>query len=284
MNSLSVLVAWRGLLLVLTIAAFATGCVNLWERPRPSAVPEIRPGLVAGYLPTKALPNSLILLPPPPGAGSAAFALDQDIARRSFALRDTSRWALAVSDADLTFPHAADTFSCVLNVPITEIDTPYLYLLLRRTLTDAGLSTYAAKNHFNRDRPFESNKKSICTPDDKAALEKDGSYPSGHSAVGWAWALILSEISPAQTDAILARGRVFGESRNVCNVHWHSDVVQGRFMGAGTVARLHAGPSFRADLEAAKAELASVRAKGLKPSRDCNAEVLAMSLQPSLVP
>jgi len=70
-------------------------------------------------------------------------------------------------------------------------------------------------------------------------LEKDGSYPSGHSAVGWAWALILSEISPAQTDAILARGRVFGESRNVCNVHWHSDVVQGRSMGASTVARLH---------------------------------------------
>lgn len=115
-------------------------------------------------------------------------------------------------------------------------------------------------------------------------LEKDGSYPSGHSAVGWAWALILSEISPAQTDAILARGRVFGESRNVCNVHWHSDVVQGRFMGAGTVARLHAGGAFRADLETAKAELAAVRAKGLKPTRDCNAEALAMSLRPSLAP
>ena len=37
------------------------------------------------------------------------------------------------------------------------------------------------------------------------------------SAIGWTWALTLSEISPDQTDAILARGRAFGESRVVCN-------------------------------------------------------------------
>ena len=31
----------------------------------------------------------------------AALALDEEISRRSFALRDTPRWLLAVSDADL---------------------------------------------------------------------------------------------------------------------------------------------------------------------------------------
>ena len=45
----------------------------------------------------------------------------------------------------------------------------------------------------------------------------------------------------------------FGESRNVCNVHWHSDVVQGRTLGAATLARLHAEPAFRAELEAVRA-------------------------------
>ena len=64
----------------------------------------------------------------------------------------------------------------------------------------------------------------------------------------------------------------YGESRNVCNVHWYSDVVQGRVMAAGTVARLHAEPAFRADLEAAKAELAAVRSQNLSPSRDCAEE------------
>jgi acid phosphatase (class A) len=48
------------------------------------------------------------------------------------------------------------------------------------------------------------------------------------------------------------------------------------------VARLHSDPKFRADLEAAKAELAAVRSKGLKPTRDCQAEAAAMAFQPPL--
>ena len=35
--------------------------------------------------------------------------------------------------------------------------------------------------------------------------------------------------------------------------------------------------AFLADLEAAKAELAAVRAKGLKPLRDCAAEAAALA-------
>jgi acid phosphatase (class A) len=280
---------WRGLLLGIMIVGITAGCAGIMAgcagvngRNKPAAVAEIRPGLLVGYLSTKEHPNSLVLLPPPPAAGSAALALDEEISRRSFALRDTPRWLLAGSDADLHFPHAAGTFSCALNAPITEEDTPYLYLLLRRTLTDVGLSTYATKNHYQRSRPFFWNQEPLCTPNDRARLEKDGSYPSGHTAAGWGWALILSEISPDQTDAILARGLAFGESRNVCNVHWHSDVVQGRVVAAGAVARLHTVPAFRADLEAARAELAAVRNKGLKPTRDCSAEAAALAVQPSL--
>ena len=262
---------------VLVCIAIIAGCTINKGGSKLAAVPEFRPGLLVGYLPAKAIPNSLTLLPPPPVPGSAAFAFDEEVAQRTFALRGTPRFTLALSDYDLRFQHAAGTFSCALNAPITEQHTPHLYMLLRRTLTDAGLSTYAAKDHYNRNRPFVLNNEPICAPETKAQLEKDGSYPSGHTSVGWAWALILSEISPEQTDAILARGRAFGENRNVCNHHWNSDVVWGRFMGAATVARLHADATFRADLEAAKAELAAVRAKGLKPTRDCKVESLALA-------
>ena len=106
---------------------------------------------------------------------------------------------------------------------------------------------------------------------------KDGSYPSGHTAIGWAWALILSEIAPERADAIFARGRAFAESRVICNIHWHRNVVEGRFMGAAAVARLHADSAFHAELEAAKAEFAVLRSKGLKPTRDCQDETEALS-------
>jgi acid phosphatase (class A) len=276
--------ALRRVSLALACLVIIAACASFETSSKPASVPEIRPGILAGYLPPKSLPNSLALLPPPPAAGSTAFSLDDEIYRKTRVMRGTPRWVLAADDANLMFPQAAGTFSCALNAPITEEDTPHLYMLMRRTLTDAGLSTYTAKNHYNRSRPFVVNKETSCTPDQEKQLMTDGSYPSGHAAIGWAWALILSEIAPEHTDAILARGLAFGQSRVICGVHWQSDVIEGRFIGAGTVARLHADPLFRADLEAAKAELAAVRAKSLKPRHDCKTEAAALALQPPLAP
>jgi hypothetical protein len=199
----------KNAMLVVVALFFVSGAVNIttaYGRQPTGAVPEIRPGLLMGYLPKEALPNSLLLLPPPPPAGSVAFALDEDFARKSLAQRGTPRWTQAAVDADLSFPNAAGIFSCALKARITEERTPHLYVLLRRTLTDAGLSTYAAKDHYQRKRPSMVNKEPICTPAEQADIEKEGSYPSGHASVRWAWAVILSEIAPRQTDAILARG------------------------------------------------------------------------------
>ncbi len=119
-----------------------------------------------------------------------------------------------------------------------------------------------------------------CRPEDEDALRSNGSYPSGHTAIGWAWALVLAEASPDQSDAIFARGRAFGDSRLVCDVHWESDVLEGRMIGAATVARLHAEPTFLADLEAAKSELAAARANTLTPQRDCKLEASALAQTP----
>jgi acid phosphatase (class A) len=271
-------------LVVLAGILIFAGCAGLQTPVKPVGVPEFRPGIPAGYLPATALPNSLALLPQPPATGSAALAMDEETYRQTRAFRGTPRWDLATQDAELKFPEAAGTFSCAIKAPITEKDTPRLYMLLRRALMDAGLSTYRAKNQYKRTRPFVAYKEASCTPGEESKLMADGSYPSGHSSLGWAWALILSEIDPEHSDAVLARGRAFSESRVVCGVHWQSDVIEGRFIGASTVSRLHADPVFRADIEAARAELAAVRAKGLKPVRDCEAEARGMALQPPIAP
>ncbi len=244
----------------------------------PEFQPQLKLGALQGYLASTNLPDSLALIPPPPAPGSAAFALDVEVAQNTFTLRDTPRFILAASDFELNAPHFVEVFSCALNTQITKENAPYLYNLLSRAFADIGLSTYGAKNYYKRERPFQYNHEPLAVPEARDFLEHDPSYPSGHTALGWGYALILTEIAPDRTDEILARGRAFGESRIVCNHHWYSDVVWGRFMGAATVARLHANPTFLADLEAAKAEFAALRAKGVPPTGDCNAEAAALAL------
>ncbi|MDH5346137.1 MAG: phosphatase PAP2 family protein, partial [Gammaproteobacteria bacterium] len=210
--------------------------------------------------------------------GSAAFAHDEEVARNTFALRGTPRFALATADFELKLPIFINDFSCALNAQITQENAPYLFTLLSRSFSDLAFSTYTAKNYYKRKRPFQINHEPIAVPKMQSALEKDPSYPSGHSALGWGFALILTELAPDRDNELLARGRAYTESRMVANHHWYSDVVWGRFMGAATVARLHADPTFRADLEAARAELVAVRAKGVAPTGDCKAEAAALAL------
>lgn len=233
--------------------------------------------MAVGYLAKEAVPDSLALLPPPPAAGSTALVNDEEVHKSATALRETPRYRLAALDAELNFPRAADAFACTLGVPIDTEHTPRLYRLLQRTETDAATSTAGAKNRYMRTRPFVVHDEPTCAPQDEARLRNNGSYPSGHTTIGWAWALVLAEVDPTRADAVLARGRSFGESRLVCNVHWQSDILEGRFMGSAVVSQLHAVAEFRQDVEAARKELAAVRAKGLVPGRDCALEAEALT-------
>ncbi|MDG2526209.1 phosphatase PAP2 family protein [Stenotrophomonas sp. HITSZ_GD] len=241
----------------------------------PRAVPELKPGVPAGYL-GRDLPDSRALLPPPPAPGSAAFAQDEAVHAAAQRLKDGPRYAQAARDADLSFPAASDNFACALGVPIDARSTPRLYLLLRRTLMDAGLGTYGAKDHYRRVRPFVVHDEPTCLPRDEAALRQDGSYPSGHTAIGWTWALVLTQVAPARADALLARGRQFGESRLVCNAHWQSDVLEGRAVAGGVFAKLQGNADFLADVAAARQELATATAAGKTPTR-CDDEAAALA-------
>lgn len=255
----------------------AMGGSALFAQTSAPAAEAAKPAAVTGYLSRGGAPNSLGLMPPPPAAGSSAQARDDDAAKAAVALHGTPRWDLALQDADLSFPNAAGTFSCAVGVPISEAQTPRLYGLLRRTLYDLGLSTYPTKTKYQRARPFTVNGAPMCTPELDALLRKDGAYPSGHVAIGWGWALVLAEAAPDRAEAVLARGRAFGDSRRVCNLHWLSDTDEGRTMGAATVAKLHSVGDFRADIAAATAEITAARARGLAPSRDCAKEAAQLA-------
>ena len=136
---------------------------------------------------------------------------------------------------------------------------------------------YKAKDYYKRKRPFMETGDDICTPEERSRFKAD-SYPSGHSSIGWAWALVLTEAAPARADAILARGLAFGQSRVVCGVHWKSDVEAGRIVGAATVSRLRSDPVFVAQLAEARKEIATARAAGAGSPLDCAAEAKALAL------
>lgn len=270
---------WPALAAAAALLALA-GCQTAPPPPptAPEVVGEFRPGsgYLKGYLDRRQLPDSAALLPAAPAEGSPQAAADLATYRATRALRDTPRWALAAADDNLKFPAAAEIFSCALDLPVSQAATPHLNMLLRRSLLDAGLSTYGAKDRYQRPRPFVALQEGSCAPAAEPALVKDGSYPSGHAAIGWAWALVLAGLAPARADALLQRGHAFGQSRVVCGVHWQSDVDQGRLMGAAAVARLQADPVFQAQAVLARAEIAAARARGLHATRDCAAEARAL--------
>lgn len=235
--------------------------------------------IAPGYLKPAELPNSLVLLGPPPEPGSAAQARDEEARKATIPLRGTDRWKLAFTDADLAFPQAADNFSCAMGIKINETQTPQLYAMMQKMLSDFGLSTYGVKNKYNRVRPFVVHDEATCRADQEAILRGDGSYPSGHTAAGWGWALVFSQINPERSNELFRRGLAFGQSRVICNAHWQSDVDAGRIMGAATVARLQTDPAFLADLKAAAAEVNAAKATSSASMPNCAAEAVALSQQ-----
>lgn len=240
-------------------------------------VPERAPGLLVGYLQGTERADSLAMLPPPPAPGSAAFDNDEAVHAAAVKLKGTPRWELAALDAELVKPSMLQTFSCALGVPVNQIDTPNLTRLLRRTLSDSSLSTRGAKVHYQRVRPFVAHGEGTCLPGDEESLRKNGSYPSGHTAIGWTQALVLAQVSPADADVLFARGLAFGESRVVCNAHWQSDIIQGRAVAAATFALLQSNATYQQDVHLAASDVAKAKAKGLKPSKDCAVEATALA-------
>lgn len=248
--------------------------------PRPAIdQAAIAAALKESYLGPTGLPDANTIVGPPPELRTPAHDRDFAASRAGQLLHKTPRYTLAAQDADLFVPSATAALSCAAGFDISPQTTPAVDQLLRRSMMDFGLAPSAAKKKYNRARPFVENGQSTCTPHDEEFLRKDGSYPSGHSAIGYGWSLVLAQLLPERADKLLARGRAFGESRRICNVHWKSDIEAGRSIAQAVAPALQSSERFQADFAAAKAEIAAAKAKG-KPvlTHDCRAEKRALAL------
>jgi acid phosphatase (class A) len=262
------------------------GPIVAWSASTPEAAPSpeakapLRPelrGRVAGFLPEDAVIDSAALLPSPPQPGTPQMAADEAARVAALAFKDTARWRLAIRDADLSYPNGMSAFACALGVAISETDTPHLMSLLRRSLANAAQAVSKAKDKYNRTRPFRVVAgTAVCSPNESKNPEKDGSYPSAHTTIGWTWALTLMEVRPDRADVLARRGLAYGDSRIICNAHWQSDVNAGRIIAAAVFAQLQPIPEYRAEIEAARAEVALQIARGARGAPDCTLETEAL--------
>jgi acid phosphatase (class A) len=217
------------------------------------------PSGVMSYLTPEATPDAKDILGPPPPDGSGTKAGDVATYQATRKLEGTPRWRLAARDAVYgPAPMMAD-FACAVGVVLTSDNAPALFHLLGRMQNDSARIMGHAKIAYGRPRPFVELGGTICVKPE-TWLAKSYSYPSGHSTFSWTAGLTLSEIVPDRAAAILARARAYGESRVVCGVHYESDVLAGRTTAAALFGALQNNPAFQADLEAARAELAKLRA------------------------
>lgn len=202
-------------------------------------------------------PDSLSLLPPPPDVDSLAFLVDKAYYEKGLLLRKTPRGAQASSDSDIGPEDLPAAFSTAFSCDISKKETPEIYKLLSRVSGSAGdLATRAAKRYYNRIRPFAYYDTPTCNTKDMKRLSSNGSYPSGHTSIGWTEALVLAEINPARKNEILKRGYEFGESRIICGFHWKSDVDAARIVASAEYSSLQSNTAFIKQMSLAKKEFA----------------------------
>lgn len=248
------------------VCVFFVSCVSLafaQEASTEKKIKDHRTNPELFFLQEGDVPNSYLLLPPPPDGASITFLNDQARYNWGKTMRNTPRGDQAVTDARVSGNGVPEAFSEAFGIEISEDQTPEILKLIIGMREDAGdLGTREAKNIYNRQRPFAFYEEDTCNPEQQEELSTNGSYPSGHTSIGWATALVLAEINPERQNEILKRGYEMGESRVICGYHFQSDVDAGRITGAVTVARLHADPAFQQQLEKAKTEFKKLKKSG----------------------
>jgi acid phosphatase (class A) len=242
--------------------------------PRPAGPPAR-----TGYLTAGQMPDVTRIVLPAPATGDPRFAADMAIFRATRSFEGSPRWAMAISDDNVSTNGIMAAFSCPLGLTQLGENAPRVRAVISRANVDTLRPALALKKLYQHKRPFQVEEGKVCLSDrGRAALETDPDYPSGHTTASWEAGLILAELAPDASSEILSRARAFGESRIVCGVHNASAVEAGRMTSTAVFAAQHSSAEFRADMDAAREELAALRAKAERPAR-CTDEAATLAMR-----
>lgn len=232
-------------LLITAVLMTATLCASAQSDKDP----------VEAYFTTSEMPDMLKWHPAPPDTIGAAFAFDIMQYMWGKEMRnDKERAAIAIRDAEYGLDCIIREFSEPFGLQISKEETPEIYKVMREGTATCDSICTIPKRYYMRKRPFMRFQETTLTPDDEESLRKNGSFPSGHTILGWSSALLLSEINPDRADTLLARGIMYGDSRMIVGAHWQSDVNAGRLAASAAYARLHTSERFLEQMRWARLE------------------------------
>jgi acid phosphatase (class A) len=269
-------------LVLLAVAGALAACSTtpFGDPPASSVAPSAAMTAAAsngGYLSADRVEALARTVPAPSAERSPEEAADRALSERYRGYENGDRWLLATAHAELSPRVASQHFDCALGVRFASAPTPRLTVLFEKLLKDANGAAETAKALAFRPRPVGVNPDRAACTRMNAASRASASYPSGSATVGTAYAEAIAALDPEHAAAAREIGHQIGISRLVCAAHYPADVAAGETLGRAVFAEAAATPAFRADLEAARAELAAVKATGLT-NPGCVAERAALAL------
>src|SRR5580704_5225557 len=191
-------------------------------------------------------PDGVALLAPPPEPGSEEQAADLATVRMLFKSRTPEQTERAKKDSTLSIFNFAEA----IGPEFKQGRFPKVEGFFAKVKNDVHDYIYAPKNYWKRKRPYEVDPALTF-----GEPEPSPSYPSGHSSWGMVQALVLADLFPDKSAAILEYGRQIGWDRVLIGKHFPTDVQAGRVLAQAIVRELKASPAFQRDFAQAKAEV-----------------------------
>ena len=218
---------------------------DLFQRPCASLTPSALPQAPAAAPPDPAVASAGLQLemgplykavgqPPKPQTAAA----DQDLAILLWLQKHRTPDQIAKSW--LLLDRNIVQFDRALGIDMTK-STPAVVLGVTSFLKLVDGAKDSIKDRLQRPRPFVSHPEiRVCLPP-----ESGWSFPSGHSAFFRSAAVLLADLVPERRERLLAVGLLGGTSRNICGLHYPSDVDAGQRLGEAAALQILSSPQWQ---------------------------------------
>ena len=191
------------------------------------------------------------LLPPPPTEASAAGKRDLQMILDLQKNMTPERMAAIQRDLDQSVYTVAGP---VLGPKFTKESFPLAGEFVAKVVKDAGVGVGPIKQKYKKIRPHQYSK-DVQTPENIAKASQGPTYPSGHSTTGAEVAILMGMMVPEKREALYERGWEYGINRITSGAAYPSDAEGGHITASLAIHQMLKNPEFRADFEAAKAEV-----------------------------